>query len=127
MSKLLDPNNIRHHKRVNVNKHQRKKQVTIVDKLIFKVINVVDAVTMYYDDLAARRGMYRFHYKHHRYYCGIDYGFYKYQLRSHKIIWDNTSRTSARIMIKTANGYRFIKDRWGDIRHFTKQELFKQY
>lgn len=30
-------------------------------------------------------------------------------------------------MIKTANGYRFVKDRYNEPKHFTREYLFKQY
>lgn len=60
MNKLLDADNIKHHKRVYVNKIQRKKVNTIVNKITFMFINVIDVVAAYYDDLAARKGMHPF-------------------------------------------------------------------
>ena len=123
MNKLLDADNIKHHKKVYVNKMQRKKVNTIVNKIAFMFINVIDVVAAYYDNLAARRGMRGWHYHFSHYFDT----FYKYQHRSHKIIWDDANKTSARIMIKTANGYRFIKDRYNEPKHFSREYLFKQY
>lgn len=118
---IMIKDNLKHHKYVTVNKHERKKLIKFIKPYLinenwFKCLKPI--YSLY---LELRKG--------YRYYYGHKY-YYNYQTSKHKLVWDDCNHTTCRILYKKYNKFTYLTTRPFkginykiNIKHFTRQQL----